>query len=125
MGWSIVPWGCRKLLHWINDRYGAPEIVLTENGCAFDDVLVNGQVDDWQRIDFLQRYLRECHAAIGEGIRLKGYFLWSLMDNFEWAFAYTKRFGIYYVDFATGERIPKRSAAWYAGVVKRNGLVDQ
>ncbi len=124
MGWSIVPWGCRKLLGWIHKRYGAPEIVITENGCAMDDTLRDGRVDDPARISFLNAYLSECHRAIGEGVRLRGYFLWSFMDNFEWALGYTRRFGIHHVDFATGKRTPKSSADWYASVARNNALPE-
>ena len=122
MGWSVVPWGCRKLLHWIHTRYDAPDIVITENGSAWDDHPVDGRVDDQRRIDFLRDYLGECRKAIESGVKLKGYFLWSFMDNFEWALGYSRRFGIHYVEYATGKRIPKKSAAWYGEVVKRNGL---
>lgn len=110
MGWSIVPWGCRKLLEWIDSRYRHPDIVLTENGCAFSDQIVAGAVHDPSRINFLKAYLTECHSAIQSRVQLKGYFLWSFMDNFEWAFGFTKRFGIYYVDYDSGKRIPKSSA---------------
>ena len=122
MGWAIVPWGTRTLLHWIDKRYGGPDIVSTENGCALDDRVVDGRVEDPKRIDFLEGYITECHAAIQEGVRLKGYFLWTFLDNFEWASGFTRRFGLHYTDFATGERIPKASARWYSGVVRKNGL---
>jgi beta-glucosidase len=121
-GWGVVPWGCRKLLRWIDARYGRPDIVITENGCAFDDPIVNGVVDDPRRVDFLRGYLTECHKAIQDGVRLKGYFLWSFMDNFEWASGYTKRFGIHYVDFESGRRVPKSSAAWYKKLIQNNGF---
>jgi beta-galactosidase len=124
MGWAIVPWGCGKLLRWIDERYGKPEIVLTENGCALEDQVVSGRVDDRKRIEFLQDYLRECHRAIQDGVRLKGYFLWSFLDNFEWALGYTRRFGIVHVDYDTGRRLPKASAAWYSRLVRNNGLDD-
>lgn len=122
MGWSIVPWGCRKLLEWIDARYDRPEIWLTENGCAMKDEWTGDTVDDAGRVDFLKRYLAECHAAIQKGIRLKGYFVWSFLDNFEWCCGYSKRFGLYYVDFPTGRRIPKTSAQWYRNVIRQNGL---
>ena len=122
MGWSVVPWGCRKLLHWVDQRYGSPDIVITENGCSLKDACVDGVVDDPIRIAFLKGYLEECHQAIAEGVRLKGYFVWSFMDNFEWAHGFTQRFGINYVDYETGARIPKASARWYADVIERNGL---
>lgn len=120
MGWAIVPWGCRKLLQWIDARYDHPSIILTENGCAFDDTVVDGRVDDEPRIAYVKDYLRECRRALDAGVDLKGYFLWSFLDNFEWALGYTKRFGLLYVDFATGRRIPKASASWYAEVIRNN-----
>ncbi|MEW6234699.1 MAG: GH1 family beta-glucosidase [Candidatus Omnitrophota bacterium] len=122
MGWSIVPWGCRKLLEWIDERYGHPDILLTENGCATKDEVADGEVNDQDRIDFLSQYMMECHKAIQNGVRLKGYFVWSFMDNFEWAFGYSKRFGLHYVDYASGQRIPKASAKWYRSVIQRNGF---
>lgn len=124
MDWNVVPDFCRKMLGWIDRRYGHPPIYITENGAALpgeDDVAV--AVNDTRRIDFINRYLAACHAAINEdGVDLRGYFVWTLMDNFEWALGYSKRFGLHHVDFATGKRTPKQSAAWYAGVMRRNGL---
>ncbi|HET8656748.1 MAG TPA: GH1 family beta-glucosidase [Longimicrobiaceae bacterium] len=125
MGWSIVPWGLRKLLGWIDARYGHPPIVITENGCAFDDRPVNGVVADEPRIAFLESYLAECHRAIENGVDLRGYFVWSLLDNFEWALGYSRRFGIHYVDFETLERIPKASARWYRRVIEQNGVPER
>jgi beta-glucosidase len=122
MGWAIVPWGIGKLLHWIDERYNRPKIVITENGCALNDQVMNGFVDDPKRIAYLQSYIGECHRAIQKGVQLKGYFLWSFMDNFEWAFGYSKRFGIHYVDYESGKRIPKSSAEWYKGVIQNNGF---
>jgi beta-glucosidase len=122
MGWNIVPDGLRKLLHWIDGRYGHPEIYITENGVAVPDKVVNGQVDDQARIDFLKGYISAAHRAIEEGVDLKGYFVWSFMDNFEWALGYAKRFGLHYVDFETGKRIPKKSAGWFMKVIESNGI---
>ncbi len=122
MGWSIVPWGCRKLLEWVDERYGHPEIILTENGCAAKDEMVNGEVNDHDRIDFLKEYMTECHQAISNGVKLKGYFVWSFLDNFEWALGYSKRFGLHYVDYPTGKRIPKASSKWYKNVIQKNGF---
>ncbi len=122
MGWAIVPWGINKLLHWIDERYNRPGIVITENGCALNDRVVNGTVDDPKRIAYLKSYISECHRAIQNGIQLKGYFIWSIMDNFEWAFGYTKRFGIYYVDYDNGKRLPKSSVEWYTQVIQHNGF---
>ena len=78
MGWAIVPWGLRKLLEWISDRYDHPDIVITENGCAMPDEVVNGKVDDQRRIAYLEGYISACHEAIQNGVRLKGYFVWSM-----------------------------------------------
>ncbi len=123
MNWSIVPWGLERLLHWIDDRYDQPEIVITENGAAFDDKVVDGVINDKSRIDFYQQYLMACHDALASGVNLTGYFAWSLMDNFEWASGFSKRFGIYHVDFETLERTPKASAKWYQKMIQ-NGLPD-
>lgn len=117
MQWAVVPWGCSKLLYWISDRYNQPDIYITENGCAYDDELVDGRVNDRRRIDFFAAYLNECANAIDKGVNLKGYFVWSLMDNFEWALGYGKRFGIHHVDFSTGERTPKDSALWFKELI--------
>jgi beta-galactosidase len=120
MGWAIVPWGCRKLLQWINKRYNHPDIILTENGCAFPDVLSGDAVDDSRRVTFLDAYLTACHEAILDGVNLRGYFLWSLLDNFEWSSGFSRRFGICYVDYPTGRRIPKSSAYWFSHVTREN-----
>lgn len=124
MGWNIVPWGFRKLLQWIDERYDSPSIYVTENGCASSDELKDGQVDDSKRIAYLDSYLNAAHEAIENKVNLKGYFAWSFMDNFEWAEGYSKRFGLHFVDYATGRRIPKSSAKWYAEVIKCNGLSE-
>jgi beta-glucosidase/6-phospho-beta-glucosidase/beta-galactosidase len=79
--WSIVPWGYQKLLEWIDARYDHPEIIITENGCAFDDGPENGVVNDQRRLDFIKSYLEACHEAIQNGVKLKGYFVWSLFSR--------------------------------------------
>ncbi|HOC88266.1 MAG TPA: family 1 glycosylhydrolase, partial [bacterium] len=122
MGWAIVPRGLNRLLHWIDSRYNRPEIVITENGCAMDDRLEEGRVDDQGRIDYFKGYLAACHQAITAGVHLTGYFAWSLLDNFEWASGYGKRFGLHYVDFATQQRLPKSSAAWFSRLIADNGF---
>ena len=122
MKWAVVPWGCRKLLNWISNRYDNPEIVITENGCAWDDKLVDGKIEDHQRVAFYRTYLEACHEALGDGVNLTGYFAWSLMDNFEWASGYEKRFGLVYINFETLQRTPKSSAIWYSTVIKNNGI---
>ncbi len=122
MGWNVVPAGINKLLHWIDRRYHQPEIYITENGCSFDDHPENGVVNDPRRIEYLTQYITECHNALAEGVKLRSYFLWSLLDNFEWAFGFSKRFGLFYIDHKTGQRIPKASADWYRKVIEANGL---
>ncbi|MBK6814113.1 MAG: beta-glucosidase [Saprospiraceae bacterium] len=122
MQWAIVPWGCKKLLMWIDARYDHPEIIITENGCAFNESLVEGKVDDHERIQFFQGYLAAIQEAIRGGADVKGYFIWSLMDNFEWALGYNKRFGITYIDQDL-TRIPKASAWWYASVIEQNEVI--
>lgn len=121
MGWVLVPevlyWGAKSFY----EHYGLP-IVITENGMANCDwVHVDGKVHDPERIDYLTRYLREYAKAIDSGVDARGYFVWSVMDNFEWAYGYAKRFGLVYVDYPTGKRIPKDSAYWYRDVIKSNG----
>lgn len=120
MNWAVVPWGCKKMLQWIDQRYDKPDIYITENGCAYPDQLIDGEVNDQERVDFYQGYLAACQEAIEAGVNLKGYFAWSFMDNFEWASGYDKRFGIHYVDFETLERIPKKSALWFKKVIAEN-----
>ena len=122
MDWAIVPWGCRKLLEWIDARYEHPVLYLTENGCSFMDELKDGEVHDPERIEFFKGYMAECHKAIQNGVNLKGYFVWSFMDNFEWSLGYSKRFGLHYVDYKTGQRIPKSSAKWVSSVIRNNGF---
>lgn len=124
MNWAVVPWGCQKMLEWITHRYGNPDIYITENGCSYSDVVVDGEVDDEQRVSFFKGYLKACKKAIDQGVKLKGYFAWSLMDNFEWASGYEKRFGMHYVDFQTLERIPKSSAKWYKETITNNSVKD-
>jgi beta-glucosidase len=125
MHWAVVPWGCSKLLSWIDQRYDHPEIIITENGCAQQDEKIEGQVVDQERIGFMDGYISACNTAIEAGVNLTGYFAWSLMDNFEWASGYSKRFGLHYVDFDTLERTPKQSAIWYSEVIKNNGILTR
>jgi beta-glucosidase len=122
MNWPVVPDGLYKLLKWIDDRYDHPVLYITENGAAFNDQKSDGKVDDQERIDYLKGYVSSCHKAIQEGVDVRGYFVWSLLDNFEWTHGYSKRFGLHYVDFETIKRVPKSSALWYKNVIKNNGL---
>ena len=118
MGWNIDPDGLHDLLVRVHDNYPEVPLMVTENGMACKDQLVvnddgDKAVHDADRIDYLQRHLAAARRAMSEGVPLTGYFVWSLLDNFEWYFGYAKRFGITYVDYATQERIPKDSFLWY------------
>jgi beta-glucosidase len=120
MEWEVYPDGLYELLVRVHRDYGPHSIYITENGAAFPDVLQpDGVVDDRDRIDFLQSYTFAVHRALEKGVPLKGYFVWSLLDNYEWALGYSKRFGIVYVDYPTQERIVKQSGYWYQEMIAR------
>ncbi|MDF2704416.1 MAG: beta-glucosidase [Nonomuraea muscovyensis] len=114
-GWPVVPDGLRELLTGLRDRYGAalPPIYVTENGCSQPDELTPEGVDDQERIAFLRDHIAAMERARAEGVDVRGYFVWSLLDNFEWAEGYHQRFGLVHVDFATQRRTPKASFRWY------------
>ena len=122
MDWNVVPWGSAKLLKWIDERYAPPPIYVTENGCAYDVPVVDGVCDDQQRLDFFKGYLTAMHGAISDGVDLRGYFAWSFMDNFEWAWGYTKRFGLVHTDYVTQKRTVKNSMKWYSAVIQSNAI---
>jgi beta-glucosidase len=122
-GIGIHPDGLREVLVRVATDYTDLPLYVTENGAAFADYVdPEGAVDDVERVDFLDRHFRATAQAIEQGADVRGYFVWSLMDNFEWAEGYSKRFGIVYVDYRTQERIPKRSALWYRDVVRANAV---
>lgn len=111
--WPIMPESLRWGPRFLNERYGLP-VIVTENGVSLSDwVALDGKVHDHQRIDFLKRYLHELRRAIDDGADVRGYFHWSIMDNFEWAEGYKQRFGLVHVDYETQRRTPKESAYWY------------
>ncbi len=125
MGWEVDPKGIYDVLLRVHRDYGPLPLYVTENGAASADAPgPDGAVSDPARVRFLDGHFRAAHRAIAEGVDLRGYFVWSLLDNFEWALGYTKRFGLYYVDYQTQRRIPKDSARWFAGVTRRNGLPE-
>jgi beta-glucosidase len=125
MGWEIFPEGLYKLLLRIDREYKPPRIYITENGAAYDDEAgTAGRIADTRRIDYLRGHVAAAHRAIAAGVPLGGYFVWSLLDNFEWAHGYTKRFGLYHVDYETQHRTPRDSAFWFRGVLKRNAVDD-
>jgi beta-glucosidase len=109
MGWEVAPAAFKQVLMQMRDEFGNPELFVTENGCASPDVLENGACHDPARVDYLRQYLNVASDAIAEGVNLKGYLVWSLLDNYEWSYGYSKRFGIVHVDYATQKRTPKTS----------------
>jgi beta-glucosidase len=121
MGWEVYPDGIYNLLGRLHFDYDFPAIYITENGAAYPDAVASdGQVDDPARLSYIKRHLQQVHRAIEIGVPVKGYFAWSLMDNFEWSYGFTKRFGLIYVDYETQQRIPKSSARWYGQVIREN-----
>ena len=118
MGWDIAPSEFKDLIRRLRAEYTDLPIFITENGAAFDDQLVDGKIHDQNRIDYVAQHLQAVSDLNDEGMNIAGYYLWSLLDNFEWSFGYDKRFGIIYVDFDTQERIWKDSAHWYANVIQ-------
>ena len=123
LGWEMTPPVLRDLLIHLRDTYRSPTILITENGCSLkDEIGADGGVHDPRRIAFFEGHLRAVEEAVDAGVDVRGYFAWSLLDNFEWAEGYGPRFGLTYVDYPTQRRIPKDSAGWYAEVIRRNGL---
>jgi beta-glucosidase len=124
MGWSIDPRGMTELLLRVAREAPGLEIMVTENGAAYPDVVTaDGRVVDTERVDYLHTHLAAVHEAIAAGAPVVGYYVWSLLDNFEWAWGYTKRFGIVHVDYDTQARTLKDSARFYADVIRRNALL--
>lgn len=123
MGWEIHPDSLRKLLEWLHETYAPPAIMITENGAAMpDEERIDGRVHDLDRIEYLRAHITAVHRAIEVGVPVLGYLAWSLMDNFEWAFGFEKRFGIVEVEAGTLRRIPKSSALWFAEVARTKVL---
>ncbi|PPF87874.1 beta-glucosidase [Subtercola sp. Z020] len=122
MGWNIDPSGLFDLLVQLRDEFPEQPLMITENGAAFADTVTDGAVHDVERVDYLRRHITAAHRAIDAGVDLRGYFVWSLMDNFEWGYGYSKRFGIVRVDYDTLERTPKDSALWYAELAASNTI---
>jgi beta-glucosidase len=118
MGWPVVPDGLRRLLIALKARYGEalPPIQITESGCSYDEA-----IDDPQRIDYLDRHINAVRSAMDAGVDVRGYYVWSLMDNFEWNEGYGPRFGLVHVDYETQRRTPRSSYAWYRDLIRRGG----
>jgi beta-glucosidase len=120
MGWEIYPEGIYELLTRISREDQDLPLYITENGAAFaDQVDIDGKVKDEQRIAFLQEHLAQVKRAIDDGVKVQGYLVWSLLDNFEWTQGYSKRFGLVYVDYATQKRIIKDSGYWYRDFISQ------
>jgi beta-glucosidase len=126
VGWEVYPDGLHELLVRLHEEYAAPPLYVTENGAAFGDTRRNGTVDDPERTSYIDRHLAAVARAIADGVAVDGYFVWSLLDNFEWARGYAPRFGLVYVDYGTLERIPKQSYHWYRDFIarERNGAAQ-
>ena len=123
MGWEVYAPGLRNLLTKLHREYKPPPIYVTENGAAFaDEASPDGRVHDARRVAYLRDHILQAQRAIADGVDVRGYFVWSFMDNFEWAHGYAKRFGLIYVDYATQRRVLKDSALWYREVIARNGV---
>jgi len=124
----VVPWGFRKLLNWIKNRYSNPTLIVTENGVSVpgeSNMLLRDAVNDTFRVNYYNDYLTEMQNAMSDGVNVKGYFAWSLMDNFEWADGYSKRFGLYYVNFTNQERTMKTSVKFYSTYIQSHGSLKK
>jgi beta-glucosidase len=122
-GWEVFPRGLTDTLAWFRERYGNPPVYITENGAAFFDppAVPGDRLSDPLRVDYLREHLKALRASLAAGVDLRGYFAWSLLDNFEWSHGYSKRFGIVHVDFASQKRTPKDSARFYSSVIATRG----
>jgi beta-glucosidase len=124
MGWEIDAQGLYDLLTRVARDYPRVPLYVTENGAAFPDEKTNGAVHDADRVEYLKTHFQAAARAIADGVDLRGYFVWSLLDNFEWAYGYSKRFGLIHVDYETLDRTPKDSAAFYAAVTRANAVPE-
>jgi beta-glucosidase len=119
MGWEVCPAGLERLLVAVSEEYRPTKIIVTESGSAWpDEVTPDGTVEDKERTDHLEQHLAACAAAVDRGVPLAGYFVWSLLDNFEWAYGYDKRFGLVHVDYPTQRRTVKASGLRYAELIR-------
>jgi len=123
-GWEVYPQGLHDLLTWLHKDYTFPALMITENGAVYDDVVWQGQIHDPARQDYIKQHLGILPDLIAAGVPLKGYFCWSLLDNFEWAAGTRDRFGLVYTDFATQKRIIKDSGHWFSRIARANAITD-
>ncbi|MEO7122972.1 MAG: GH1 family beta-glucosidase [Lacisediminihabitans sp.] len=124
MGWNIAPSGFEELLLALHAEFPNLPLVITENGAAFDDVVVDGAIHDAERTDYLRRHVTAVHRALQRGVDVRGYLVWSLFDNFEWGYGFSKRFGIVRVDYDTLVRTVKDSAQWYAALAQSKTIPE-
>ena len=125
MGWEVCAPALRRMLVKINSEYNLPPIIITENGVAFkDEVSADGKVHDLRRIEYLKEHFIQTRLAMLDGVDVRGYMVWSLMDNFEWGHGFSKRFGLAYTDYTTQKRIVKDSGEWYADVIRKNEVAE-
>ena len=123
MGWEVHAPSLRRVLNRMHHDYHLPPVYVTENGAAFhDEAAPDGTIPDRRRLDYLRQHIVQAGLALQDGVDLRGYFAWSLLDNFEWAHGYSKRFGIIHVDHATQRRVIKDSGEWYARLIRSNAL---
>jgi beta-glucosidase len=122
MGWEVHPSSLEEMLVRLKEEYITPPLYITENGAAFADVVEDDYVYDPRRVNYIATHLKALARAMEQGVDLRGYFVWSLLDNFEWAYGYGKRFGIIYVDFETQQRIIKESAKWYTDFIRSGAM---
>ncbi|MBH0131336.1 GH1 family beta-glucosidase [Salinibacterium sp. NK8237] len=124
MGWNIAPDGLEELLVSLSEQFPEMPLIITENGAAFEDTVVDGAVHDAERVDYLRRHFTAAHRAIERGVDLRGYLVWSLLDNFEWGYGYSKRFGIVYVDYDSQERVVKDSGLWVKTLITEHRIPE-
>jgi beta-glucosidase len=122
MGWVFLPWGMTKMLTWLHETYPGVPIYVMENGYPLARASKAESLDDQPRVEHYRTYLAACHEAMAAGADVRGFFAWTLMDNFEWGLGYSVNLGLHHVDFATGERTPKASARFYRQVIAQNGV---
>ena len=123
MGWEVYSQGLYELIMNIYTEYRPPKIYVSENGASYSDgPTPDGRIRDERRIQYLKDHIAAVHRAVQNQAPVAGYFVWSLLDNFEWSLGYTQRFGIIYVDYDNQLRLPKDSAVWYSGLIERNAL---
>lgn len=123
--WEVFPEALTRVLLWVTERYGNVPLYITENGAAFYDPPspIDGRIEDPLRVEYYRQHLRAAHDAMSKGVDLRGYFAWSLLDNYEWALGYSKRFGIIHVDYSTQQRTIKSSGRYYAEVIRSKGAI--